>query len=248
MRDVALDFAAALDAGYLMQSAGLDPPEGWQRDVLLSPAKFLAVLCPRQVGKSTITAAAVLNYAMYRPGSIVLLASPTKRQSDLLFEKVLDIFHALPQRPTGARAIAGRLELPNGSRVISLPGNERTIRGLSADFIVIDEAAQTSDELFNAVVPMIAARDGRIILLSTPYGQRGFFYKACTDRRLGWNIITIKAEQSARLSPQTLQSLRQTMNPIAFRQEYLCEFLGDSSRYFPAELIEAAIDPNIEPF
>ncbi len=95
---------------------------------------------------------------------------------------------------------------------------------------------------------MIGARNGRIILLSTPFGQRGFFYQACTDRKLGWQLITIKAEQSARLSPEALELARQTMDPIAFRQEYLCEFLGDLLRYFPAELIEAAIDPTIEPF
>jgi hypothetical protein len=177
-----------------------------------------------------------------------LIVSRAKRQSDLLFEKVIDIFEAIPDKPTGARVMAGRLELPNGSRIISLPGNERTVRGLSADLVVVDEAAQVPDKLFNAVVPIVAARNGRIIALSTPYGQRGFFYKACQPGS-GWTLIKTKVEESRRLSSEALEEARRTLeDPHAYRQEFECEFLGDSTLYFSPELIAAAFDASVEPF
>jgi hypothetical protein len=240
--------AAALNPASLLERAGLDPPEPWQREVMQSNAKRLAVLCPRQTGKSTTVAALALHYALYRPNSIVLIVSPSERQSDLLFEKGTDILDAIPDKPIGAREMAGRLELPNGSRIISLPGNEKTIRGLSADLIVIDEAAQVPDALFNTVVPMVAARKGRIIALSTPYGKRGFFYKACTQPGSPWTLIKIKADESGRLSPDALEEARRTLDPHAYAQEFGCEFLGDSTLYFDPELIAAAFDETLEPF
>ena len=241
------DLAAALDPACLLESAGLDPPEPWQRNVMLSDANRLAVLCPRQTGKSTIVAAHSLHHALYRPNSVVLIVSPSERQSGLLLEKVIDIFDAISDKPTGASETAGRLELPNCSRIISLPGNERTIRGLSADLIVIDEAAQVPDALFNTVVPMIVARKGRIIALSTPYGMRGFFYRACCPE-LGWTRININAEELRRLTPEALEEARRTLDPHWYRQEFECEFLSNSTRYFRSELIAAAFDETIEPF
>ena len=40
------------------------------------------------------------------------------------------------------------------------------------------------DELYHAVRPMLAASDGRIICLSTPFGRVRFFYDACTSPSL----------------------------------------------------------------
>jgi hypothetical protein len=50
-----------------------------------------------------------------------------------------------------------KLELANGSRILSLPGSERTVRGYAAaDLVVIDEATRVDDELISAVRPMLA--------------------------------------------------------------------------------------------
>src|SRR5262249_58061446 len=74
-----------------------------------------------------------------------------------------------------------RCELANGSRIVSLPGTERTVRGYSkADLIIIDEAARVEDSLLVATRPMMAVSEGggRLIALSTPAGKRGWFYEA----------------------------------------------------------------------
>ena len=70
-----------------------------------------------------------------------------------------------------------RLEFANGSRVLSLPGTERTVRGFSeVSLLVIDEAARVDDGLYYAVRPMLAVSGGRLVALSTPYGKRGWFH------------------------------------------------------------------------
>jgi hypothetical protein len=67
-------------------------------------------------------------------------------------------------------------EFDNGSRIISLPGDEATVRTYSnVQLIVIDEASRVPDDLYYSVRPMLATSNGRLVCLSTPRGKRGFF-------------------------------------------------------------------------
>ncbi len=98
-----------------------------------------------------------LNSVIYQAPATVVLISPSQRQSVELFRTVHAMYQRLPGRPDAAYETLQRLELANGSRVISLPGSERTVRGLaSVDLIVIDEAARVDDELLAATRPMLA--------------------------------------------------------------------------------------------
>src|SRR5688500_13483424 len=77
------------DAVALMRQTGLDP-DPWQEALLRSPASRILLLCSRQSGKSTVTACLALYQALYVPGSLILLLSPSLRQSQELFKKVQD--------------------------------------------------------------------------------------------------------------------------------------------------------------
>lgn len=67
-------------------------------------------------------------------------------------------------------------ELLNGARLVSLPGEEATVRGFSGvSLLLIDETARVADPLYFAVRPMLAVSQGRRVALSTPFGKRGWF-------------------------------------------------------------------------
>src|SRR4051812_42299363 len=157
---IAADLAMALDPVVLAKRAGIEP-DVWQADVLRSPSKRRLLLCCRQSGKSTTTAILGLHRALYRPGSLVLMLSPSLRQSGELFRKAISIYRDLG-RPVQAQAeTALTLTLTNGSRVVSLPGQDATIRGFSgASLIIEDEAARVDDPLYEAIRPMLATSDG----------------------------------------------------------------------------------------
>src|SRR5688572_28142144 len=91
---LAHDLAMALDPARLMVACGL-APDPWQAALLRSPATRLALLCSRQAGKSQTTAILALHTALYQPGSLILLLSPSLRQSQELFKKVLDAYRML---------------------------------------------------------------------------------------------------------------------------------------------------------
>jgi len=139
--------------------------------------------CTRQWGKSTTTAALALWQAYSEPGSLTLLVSPTLRQSGELFQKVMELHVGTGAVVGTTRETALTAHFAGGSRIVSLPGAERTIRGYSAPhLIVVDEAARVPDELYYSVRPMLAvARHlgrGRMVSCSTPFGQLGWFYDA----------------------------------------------------------------------
>jgi hypothetical protein len=61
--------------------------------------------------------------------SLTLLVSPSLRQSTERFRTVMGYFRKLSDAPEILAAPVTRLELANGSRIVSLPGTEGTIRG-----------------------------------------------------------------------------------------------------------------------
>ena len=61
---------------------------------------------------------------------------------------------------------------------MGLPGTEGTVRGFSAvSMLLIDEAARVQDATYKSLRPMLAVGKGDLWLMSTPRGQRGFFYE-----------------------------------------------------------------------
>jgi hypothetical protein len=108
-------------ATQLMQLAGM-APDPWQARVLQSDAQRQLLLACRQSGKSTTTACLALHTALAQPGALILLLSPSLRQSQELFRKVQDAYRALGHPAPLQAESALRCELAQGSRIISLPG------------------------------------------------------------------------------------------------------------------------------
>ncbi len=122
-------------------------PDPWQCDLLTSTDERVILNCSRQTGKSTSVAILALHHALTTRDSVVLIISPSLRQSELLFEKISTFYRKLG-RPGGTDAhSATALKLRNGSCILALPGSESTIRGFSPSMVLVDEAARISEEL-----------------------------------------------------------------------------------------------------
>jgi hypothetical protein len=236
------------DAVLIANRAGI-VPDAWQSDLLRSDAKQMILLCSRQSGKSTITSILALHQAIYTANSLILLLSPSLRQSQELFRKLQFFYNALESDslPTATEESALRMELSNGSRIIALPGKEATIRGFSGvSLLIIDEASRVEDALYQSVRPMLAVSGGRIILLSTPFGKRGFFFAEWTDGE-DWRRVKITAEQCPRIDKEWLKRERQMIGDWWYLQEYFCEFVETNDQVFSFDDIQNALDSDIKP-
>jgi hypothetical protein len=223
-------------------------PDPWQERVLSWTGNRLLLNCCRQSGKSTTTAIAALHKALHFPKSLILLISPSLRQSAELFRKVLDFLGLLPVRPTLTEDNKLSLQMANGSRIVSLPAKESNVRGFSGPSLIIeDESARVSDDLYLALRPMLAVSNGQHILMSTPFGKRGHFYEAWEHGGDTWDRILVSAQDCPRISKDFLDSERRSMPTLWFGSEYRCEFVDTVDQVFSSADIDAAISDTVQP-
>jgi hypothetical protein len=252
--DATQSLALMLDPSLIFKAQGLtcDP---WQSDLLLSTERQIILNCSRQSGKSKVTAALALHTALFHAGSLILLLSRAQRQAHELFRKVLDAYNDIG-RPVPLQQdtqSVSKIELANGSRIIGLPGKEDTIRGFSGvNLLIIDEAAKVPDDLYRSVRPMLAVSQGRLVLLSTPFGQRGFFWREW-HRKDGeaWKRVKIDWTKCPRITADYIAEERQALGDSWVRQEYECSFEAMEGLVYPdfAEKTEWTIGliPNGKP-
>lgn len=266
--------ARGITRAGVFSALGMDP-DPWQQQLLESQSQRILVLCSRQVGKSQTAAAKALATALLDPPAEILIVSRAQRQSGELLRKVKELYSALcggrvkrrkwqpktlkheliaPAELTDDQSASRdnvlSMEFNNGSRIISLPSTAETIVGFSAiDLLIIDEAARTSDQLYLSLRPMLMVSKGQLLVLSSPYGRRGWFYKAWNDceeavakgRKPAWERISVRADEVERIDKEWLEQERMDIGDRWFRQEYLCSFEADTGAVFDYEFVQAAI-------
>jgi hypothetical protein len=123
------DIARSFDPSLIEQDAGITP-DPWQAELLRSSADRVLMLCSRQAGKTTTAAFMALYTTIYRrPGGLVIIVSPSQRQSGEIFRTVMAHHSNLKDVPELKAVSALRAEMANGSRILALPGSETTVRG-----------------------------------------------------------------------------------------------------------------------
>jgi hypothetical protein len=243
-----LDLCYSLDPVSFVRERLRFHPDPTQAHVLASRAKQVILNCTRQWGKSTLTAAQAVFTAWHEPESLILVMSPTARQSSELVRKAGLFLSRLGVKPRGDGGNKISLLLPNGSRIVGLPGTEATDRGYSGvRLLLVDEAARVPDDLYLAMLPVLAVSGGDIWLMSTPFGRRGFFYQTWVEGGPDWRRIQVPATECPRILPANLARDRSTMGDRWFAQEYMCEFAANHEQLFPEELIRKAIKYDIPP-
>lgn len=159
MSSLRRDLRWALDpVAFAVEALGLVPDE-WQANVLRSPSKRLILLCSRQAGKSTVAAILAIHQAVFVPGSLTLVVSPSLRQSvGELGRRIsggLDRLEAGPRSRGGHAAhsearerIADRLrpgERDDDSRLLGRPSDRRR-SGLRSRFRLRGDQADARRE------------------------------------------------------------------------------------------------------
>lgn len=222
--------------------------DDWQAKVLRTQERWVLLLCTRQAGKSTIAALKAAHLALYTPKSFIVIVSRGVRQAQEVFSTVEKCIYA-SEKASGKSEREednkSTIVLSNGSRILSVPSNPDTIRGLaSVSLLIEDEAAFVDDEVNDVVRPMLAVSKGQLMLLSTPYGQRGHFWNAWSGRE-AWDRFEIKADKVSRIDPSHIERERAEKGEFHVRQEYFCEFVSELDSVFTPDQIRAAISDDV---
>lgn len=247
MNLLAASLERALDPVALARRGGMDP-DPWQADVLRSSHPRVLLNCSRQSGKSSVSSFKAVHAAEYEPGSLILLLSPSLRQSLEVFKKCMAAHRAVGRASVVESENASTLILKNGSRIVSLPGTSATVRGYSGvRLLIVDEASRVQDELIGAIRPMLAVSGGSIIALSTPAGKRGWWWDAWESGGSTWKRVKITAQDCPRITAEFLDEERRALGDWRFKQEYEGEFVEAAEQMFTEEQIRYALDGDFDP-
>jgi len=200
-------------------------PDEKQAMVLSSTARRVILNCSRQWGKTTVAATKVVHMAVTRPGKTALIVCENMSQTGEFFQKIdrfLGMLGVTAKGEAGKRMVR---RLPNGSRIVGIAAREAAVRGYTADFVFLDEAARISDDVIDAFAPVIAVRKGDWWMASTPHGKRGRFWEIWTYGE-GADLLKVSApaSENPRIDPAFVEGLRREKGAQYIRQEFECQF------------------------
>ncbi|HXX52355.1 MAG TPA: terminase family protein [Xanthobacteraceae bacterium] len=222
-------------------------PTAWQETFLRAPrgASILA-LTARQVGKTTVAAWAIAHMMLFYPGSLSVIACPAQRQSAEAVRRIREILLKAGAKFKSDNVYA--LELENGSRVLALPSDDQTIRGLTVDgWIVADEAARLPEDLIAALRPMRARKpEGRLAMLSTALTCSDPFWTAWAGDNPDWIRLQATIDKHPGLfAPQFLEQERRGLSEQDFNREYRGIPGGAQMNPFTWDLFERATQTHV---
>ena len=137
------------------------------------------------------------------------------------------------------------IHFSNGSRVMSLPSTADSLRGWSAQCVIIDEAAFVwrLDDILQGIAPTLTRdKNSELILTTTPAGKNGAFYELYSTalNEDEWYVQHTTIEDAIndglKIDIESLRSL--CPDPEIFAQEYMCQFSSEYSSLIDTSLLE----------
>lgn len=207
-----------------------------QRKIAHSHNRFKVVVAGRRFGK-TYLAIREICYRAKDPGKEVFYVTTSYRAAKMIVWKPLK--HKLLDLRWVSKINESELSitLKNGS-TISLKGSEDPdkLRGVSLDYVVVDEAAECQlESLWGEILrPALADRQGGALFIGTPKSKNNLFYDlyvyAKDQAHDDWNAWQYTTLDGGFVTPEEIEAAKQDMTEKQFRQEFLASFETDESR------------------
>ena len=234
----------------------------YQRRWVEDQSRFKIGLWSRQTGKSFATACeSVLDCNAQPKGNsdMWVVLSAGERQALEWMEKAKKWTEAVKatvdsydEIRDSANALLSRAEIrfANGARIVAIPANPDTARGYSAN-LVLDEFAihERPFDIWAAIYPSITNPlngQKRLRIVSTPKG-RGNKFADLWEHNEKYSKHKVTIEDAVRMGlPIDIEELKAGVDdPDIWAQEYMCEFIDNTSVLLPYEMIGACESANI---
>jgi len=210
-------------------------PRPYQQDIvdaLNKGFKKLVVILPRRAGKD-ITGWNIAFRQCLNKVCLVQYVLPTFGQARRCIFEAISIdgtkfIDYIPKRLIAKVNVSEqKIVFINGSVLQCLGGetHDTAIRGTNPYMVILSEFAYMSPAIYDTVRPILAANDGIVLFLSTPYGKNHFYSMIQTVNNYeDWFILHKKTSDIHHISAEALEQERQQMSPELFAQEYECSF------------------------
>jgi hypothetical protein len=91
-----------------------------------------------------------------------------------------------------------------------------------------------------------AEAGGCLLMLSTPYGRRGIFWKLWETSAI-WDRVRVPYADVGWVPNSIIEEARETLLPWEFQQEYLCTFQQNQMSVFNVEDFRESTTDEFEP-
>jgi len=224
----------------------------YQRAWMADKSRLRIALKARRVGWSTTFAIESIS-GSYWFGRDQLIISASERQSKENLDKCKEVIEAIRESGLPVALTSDsvtELKFQNGGKVLSLPQSPRAIRGFTGDIWLDEFAFHSKDKaIYGAAFPIAAHGGGRLSIASTGLGESGLFWEIWGNKErypdFSRHRVDIYEAMSQGLELD-LELIRRNTDEESFRQEYLCQFIDDSTSYFPWALIRGCVGDGAE--
>lgn len=200
--------------------------------------RFNIVVKSRQLGLSTVTAAYATWMALYQKEKNILVIATKLAVAQGFIRKVKTILNNMPPwliLPQITVNNKQQVEFSNGSSIKAIPTSEDAGRSESLTLLIIDEAAfvRNFDEIWTGIGPTLTT-GGQAILLSTPNGVGGQFYKLYADSESGvneFNPIKLPWTVHPEHDQEWFEKESKNYSERQIAQEFMCDFASSGETF-----------------
>jgi predicted phage terminase large subunit-like protein len=225
----------------------LPRPHKSQRIILDEARRWNVVSCGRRFGKTTL-GGNLLADPVLREGKSVAWFAPTYRLLEEAYNDHKRIYRSVVTR--AVQTPAPRIELITGAAIDywTLDDPSTVARGRKYKRVVIDEAAMARHlevAWTEAIRPTLTDWAGDAFFLSTPKG--GNYFKTLWDMAEAggdWARWQMPTSSNPYIPGLEIEAARDSMPSIAFRQEYLAEFVDAAGARVKREWLRTAPAPD----
>lgn len=236
---------------------GWKPHSEGQRAVLCDEHRTVVVAAGRRWGKSASMAIKLLHLACTRP-SYQFIISITLDQTRFIFDAAYKMLIESPLKALVVKVTFQPfplIELANGSLIkcYSSAHEGKYLRGNKAHRVIVDEAGRLQPKILDEVIrPMLLDYQGQLVLISTPAGHNDFFRyweqgQPGPNRDPKSSSYRFSSYENAAYPhfKEEIDAYKSKMPEVAFRCEYLAEFIPDKDFVFKWSVIDRSVDEDV---
>ncbi|MFQ5590168.1 MAG: terminase large subunit domain-containing protein [Phycisphaerae bacterium] len=229
------------------------PLLGYQREDVESEARFRWNCWSRQTGKSFTKSLRRILRGLRRRRSQIFLSAGERQSRELMAKArqhcaalkiATDYYDGRFFKDMGVKQL--EIVLPGDVRIIGLPANPQTARGFTGD-VLLDEFAMHAfdEEIWAAMFPTLLRGAGELDVASTPKGRNNVFYRLSENDRFSKSVVTLSDAISQGLRADAEEIRRAMADETLYRQEFLCEFVDESTAFLTYDQIARCAAPTL---
>jgi len=229
----------------VFRQLGYEARQGVQVEISQSVAQYRVIVAGRRWGKS-LSASKEADAMILTPGTMGTVVSTNHKLVDKVFREIYN--DLIIKAKLGQYLVAKNLtppyrlkfNFPWGEGFSEVNGgsceNPNSLVGEGNDWIIFDEAAQNSKDIWDQYLsPTLADTNGWAMFITTPRGHNwiyDFFRQGKSEAFPEWDSWQIPTWDNPKITKGFIEEQRRILDEATFDQEYGAEFTSMSGRVY----------------